>query len=463
MTQTTIVWFRDDLRLTDHPALTAAAAESDVHAVFVFDEIFEKTGAAGKWWLHQSLASLGRDLACGGGQLTLKRGAASDALLGVAQACRAHRIHVMASRIPAERDHQLRVANFLAQYNIELVMHGGSLLHSPAKIRTKSGGPFKVFTPFWKAFRTASPGLRRPLPVANVSWSELSVPSDDLAAWQLLPTAPDWAGGFRAAWSVSEQAAHEQLQRFLEYGLCTYPRDRDHPDCDGTSRMSPYLRWGQLSPFQVWWQVRDAMAASEILDAAGEAYLRQLAWREFSHHILWDFPQLASENWRSNFDAFPWRRDEDQFENWRIGETGYPFVDAAMRELMATGWMHNRGRMVTASFLIKHLLHDWRDGLAWFDDALVDADPALDPFGWQWVAGSGADASPYFRIFNPTTQGEKFDPKAKYILKWCPELVNIKSLRTYEPLATALVDHVEARKRAMDAFRQISGAVGSDN
>jgi deoxyribodipyrimidine photo-lyase len=391
--------------------------------------------------------------------LWLRRGDAAAELADLARAVGAGVVHAYAARIPAERAEQARGAADLARRGVRLVLHPGALLHDPAAIRSGAGTPYAVFTPFWRAFARLDPDLCRAAPpMPEVVWRDASAVSRSLADLFPQSVGPDWAAGLRAAWTVGETAAEARLEGFVAAGLREYATRRDAPADPGTSRLSPDLRWGHLSPFRVWRRVRIAMTADPELEAGGWAFLRQLAWREFAHHVLAAHPDLARRNLKSDFDAFPWADDAAGLRRWRRGETGYPLVDAAMRELWTTGWMHNRGRMAAASFLVKDLRCDWRAGLAWFDDTLVDADPALDPFGWQWVAGSGADAAPYFRIFNPVTQGRRFDPGGIYVVRWCPELAERPPAARHDAAADAVVDHAAARIAALAAYRTMRDA-----
>jgi deoxyribodipyrimidine photo-lyase len=368
----------------------------------------------------------------------------------------ADEIHALAARIPAERARQDIAVRKLAEEGVRLVLHPGALLHAPKSIRTGAGGAYSVFTPFWRRFSEAA--IAPAAPPQPVQWVDRRF-GEPLEGLGLLSTAPDWAEGLRETWAVGEAAAEARLEAFVAEGLADYTRTRDRPDLPGTSRLSPDLRWGHLSPARVWRRVRLAIAADPACEAGGWAFLRQLGWREFAHHVLDAHPDLATRNLKPNFDAFPWRADHAAFACWTSGETGYPLVDAAMRELWRTGWTHNRCRMVAASFLVKDLRQDWRTGLAWFDDTLVDADPALDPFGWQWVAGSGADAAPYFRIFNPLSQGKKFDPDGDYIARWMPERADLSAAGRHASGAHPVVDHDAARRAALADWQ---GTVAKD-
>jgi deoxyribodipyrimidine photo-lyase len=353
-----------------------------------------------------------------------------------------------------------------------------SLLHEPQAIRSGSGGPFRVFTPFWRACR-AGPRPRSPLPRPTVLHAFASEPAGQaLEALDLLPRAPYWAGGLDATWTPGEAGAEARLTRFLDHGLATYAAERDRPDRDVSSRLSPHLRFGEISPFRILEAVEARITADPRLAASGEKFLSEVGWREFAHHLAFHFGDLATRNFQPRFDAFPWRRNDAILAAWTTGRTGYPLVDAGMRELWATGTMHNRVRMVVASFLVKHGLVDWREGERWFFDTLVDACPAVNPASWQWVAGSGADAAPYFRIFNPVSQGTKFDPDGAYVRRWVPELTGLPASVIHAPwtapreiLAGAgvvlgrsyplpIVDHAAARERALAAFAATSAGGG---
>ena len=339
-------------------------------------------------------------------------------------------------------------------------------------MKTGQGSPYKVFTPFWKAM-LAAPAPATALPRPEKLRGIESIDGDTLDDWCLLPRNPDWAGGLRENWTPGEDGAAQRLAEFLDQGAGAYARERDRPDLAGTSRLSPHLHWGEVSPRQVWQATRHAIDAGTAGETSAMAFLRQLAWRDFSVNLLFHWPDFPERSWRQEFDAFPWRDDEAAFAAWCHGRTGYPIVDAGMRELWTTGWMHNRVRMITASFLIKDLLIPWQRGEAWFWDTLVDADLGNNAAGWQWVAGSGADAAPYFRIFNPVSQGEKFDPKGNYVRHWVPEIARLPDAVLHKPweapgevLAQAgvglgetypapIVDHAAARARALAGYAEV--------
>ena len=430
---TSLVWFRDDLRLCDHPA--AAAAPGWAVAVTVLDAGRRGLGAAARWWLSRAISALDHDL---GGRLVVLTGEPETVLPDFARACSAREVHVIAGRTPAERLADARVAAALAARGGALVRHPGGLLHDPLRLR--DGRPYRVFAPFWRALSAAA--SPPPAPAPRTAWAAAPVAGLSPGDSGLLPPGAErWTEKLSRVWTPGEAAARAALEDFVSRNLAAYARDRDRPGLAATSRLSPALRWGHLSPGQVWRRVNAAIALEPGLEAGGAAFLRQLAWREFAHHVLAFFPDLARLPLDPAFAAFPWRDDPGAFRAWCRGETGCPLVDAAMRELWQTGWMHNRGRMVAASFLVKDLLIDWRRGLAWFEDTLVDADPAADPFGWQWVAGSGADAAPWIRIFNPRLQADRFDPDGAYVRAW--------AVSERPPL----VDHAAARSRALAVFR----------
>ena len=363
------------------------------------------------------------------------------------------------------------VKALLKSNSIEVETFNGNLLKEPWEVVTQSGSPYKVFTPFWNALKSDfSPSHPGECSVLNFV-SETK--GEELVDWQLHPSKPDWSGGLEDAWIPGEEGAKQALDQFLESGLEGYKDKRNRPDLPKTSRLSPHLASGEISPHYIWSRTVEFIQNHSELESDGWAFLREVGWRDFSYSLLFQSEDLASANWNDKFDAFPWSDENKVLEDWQKGQTGYPIVDAGLRELWTTGWMHNRVRMIVASFLIKHLLIDWRVGEDWFWDTLVDADTANNPASWQWVAGSGADAAPYFRIFNPITQGEKFDPEAEYIKKWVPELKKLPKKYIFQPWTTPkdiqsgcgvrigsdypkpIVDHPKARQRALDAFESL--------
>ncbi len=466
----TLVWFRDDLRLSDNPALAAACRRgAPVVLLYVHDEQspeIRPLGGAARWWLHHSLASLGKRLDAHGQMLILRKGRAEKVVREVAAATGATAVH-WNRRYGAAGALDERVAAALPRTGIVGLTFEANLLFAPEAIRTASGGPFQVFTAFWRALEQAGEP-RRPLPAPTTIPPGVPVRNDGLEALNLLPTGSDWTVAIRNAWQPGEPAAEAALGAFVAR-LDRYAAERDRPAAEATSRLSPHLRFGEISPNQVWHAVTATPPG-----AARAKFLSELGWREFAWHLLDDRPDLAETNFKPAFDDFPWSESyADDIWAWRRGRTGYPMVDAGMRQLWATGWMHNRVRMIAASFLAKHLLADWRIGEEWFWDTLVDAEPASNPVNWQWVAGSGPDAQPFFRIFNPVLQGEKFDPDGAYVRRWVPELAALPDRYIHKPwtapgdvLATAgvrlgetypppIVDHAEARRRALDAFATV--------
>ena len=442
----TIVWFRDDLRVSDNPALTAAIARgAPVVAVFVFDEEssgIRPLGSASRWWLHHSLLSLRASLEGLGGRLLLRRGAAQVEIARLIGETGAGAITWNRRYGGAERAVDTAVKADALAAGVIAHSFGASLLFEPWTVQTNSGGEFSVFSPFWRACQ-AGAAPRHPL-AAPDRIDGVDLPGDDLDDWGLLPTRPDWAGGLRAAWTPGEDAAQDRLAAFVDEKLAGYAAHRDEPGTLSTSRLSPHLRWGEISPFSVWHAASAAPASKSRVK-----FLSELGWREFSYHLLFHRPDLASTNYRSEFDRFPWVEPKPRLlAAWQQGKTGVPLVDAGMRELWQTGYLHNRVRMVTASFLVKNLMVDWRIGEEWFWDTLVDADPASNAASWQWVAGSGADAAPYFRIFNPILQAEKFDPESRYIRAFVPEVDTADFPRP-------IVDLAESRRIALAAFERL--------
>lgn len=469
-----IVWFRDDLRLADHPALHAAAKTgAPVICLYVLDEGIDRPlGGAARWWLAQSLRALDKSLAVIGGSLTLRKGAAAKIIPDLARESAAGAVYwnEIAQRPHQAVEKQLEAA--LAKLGVETRRFPGDLLVPPAAIRNKDGRGLRVFTPFWRRV-LAMGDPPKPLAAPKALRPATSIASDVLEDYGLEPAQPDWAGGLRDNWTPGEAAAHARLRDFLKTTARTYAGDRDRPDRAGTSRLSPHLRFGEVGPRQVWHAARFAADAEPALAPGVEKFLSELGWREFCRHLLFDSPELATQNLQDGFDAFPWKQNATALAAWQRGRTGYPIVDAGLRELWHTGTMHNRVRMVVASFLVKHLLIDWRCGEHWFWDTLVDADAGSNPANWQWVAGCGADAAPYFRVFNPVLQGEKFDPDGTYVRRWVSELEGLPAKLIHQPwratpieLASAgvmlgntypepIVDHARGRERALAAYAKM--------
>lgn len=476
-----LFWFRDDLRLSDNPALLATCERGPLLCLYVLDDAPGRRalGGASRWWLSRSLKALSRAIAAKGGELLVLRGDPTELIPRVVARTGA-RFAAWNRRYEAAAialDQSLKAELTAAGVTVE--SHGANLLNEPWQVKSKAGEPMKVFTPYWRAARErGEPPAPEPAPAIL---DKARVPAAlrgltlEVGELGLEPSGPDWASGLRESWTPGEDGARQRLDAFLRGGLHGYRDDRDRPDLSSTSRLSPHLRFGEISPRQIWHAIKAALesAATPASAADADKFLSELGWREFSYHLLFHHPALASENFNRRFDAFPWQDDAEALRAWQRGLTGYPIVDAGMRELWSTGWMHNRVRMITASFLIKHLLTDWRAGEAWFWDTLVDADPANNAASWQWVAGSGADAAPYFRIFNPVTQGEKFDPAGTYVRRFVPELAKLDDRFIHQPWtapeATLRQAGVElgrsyprplvaldtGRQRALDAFAML--------
>ena len=463
-----IVWFRDDLRLADNPALSAAA-RGPVVCLYVLDEKNARApGGAARWWLAGSLRALDLDLQRFGNRLVLRRGEPAQIVPALAAEIGASAVHWNRryERRAVKADEQ--AAGALRQRGVEVKTFHANLLREPSP----DSQPPRVFTPFWRRV-CAGQAPREPLPAPARLAAPPQIASERLDDWRLEPAKPDWAKEMRATWPRGEGAAKLRLEEFLDGRIAGYASRRERPGEEGTSQLSPHLRFGEISPFQVWHAATFAAANEPSLGRDVEKFLAELGWREFCYHLLHGHPDLANRNLQEKFDAFPWRDDATALAAWQQGRTGYPIVDAGMRQLWRTGWMHNRVRMVVASFLVKHLLLDWRAGERWFWDTLVDADPANNPAGWQWVAGCGADAAPYFRIFNPVLQGEKFDADGRYVREHVPELSGLPddlihkpwdappltlqaaSVKLGETYPRPIVEHAAARQRALAAFGQI--------
>jgi len=435
----TLVWLRDDLRLADNPALVAATERGGpVVLVYLLDEVsrgIRPLGGASRWWLHQSLSALAETA-----PLVLRRGPAEEVIPALVAETDAGAVF-WNRRYGASRTIDAALKQRLRDDGVEATSFHANLLFEPWTVTTAQGEPYRVFTPFWRA--ALERPVRAPLPVPAVRWGHAA--SERLDDWALLPTRPDWAAGLRETWMPGEHGAHDRLEAFAERGLADYHR-RDEPGVEATSRLSAHLRFGELSPFQVWHAV-------EGRHANADKFLSELGWREFNAGILFRLPDLATTNVKRQYDAFPWvEPDPTVLDAWRHGRTGIPLVDAGMRELWHTGTMHNRVRMVAASLLVKNLLVHWRIGEQWFWDTLVDADEASNPGNWQWVAGSGLDAAPYFRVFNPVLQAARFDPDGEYVRRWVPE----SGTPDYpEPI----VDLGASRTAALAAYERVKAAV----
>jgi deoxyribodipyrimidine photo-lyase len=485
---TALVWFRRDLRITDNPALHNAAARHQTVIPVYVDAPDEESpwapGAASRWWLHHSLTALDQQLRALGAPLILRRGASAHELLALAREAGASAIYWNRRYEPATIARDTAVKATLREHDIDAHSCNGALLIEPWELQTKTGGPYKVFTPFWRSADARRRELqargRAPLPAPASLRALTPAPrSDALAQWQLLPQIP-WDSGFSTSWSPGETGAAQLLDRFCEEAAAGYRALRDFPAEPSTSRLSPHLQFGEISPLQICERIDRELAATDQagFTAGAEHFIREIGWREFSYHLLYHFPQTPELPLNPRFADFPWRRPAgyaDDLKAWQRGLTGIPIVDAGMRELWHTGWMHNRVRMIVASFLTKNLLIPWQRGAEWFWDTLVDADLANNTQGWQWTAGCGADAAPYFRVFNPLLQSAKFDPDGHYLRRWIPELARLPSHLMISPwtassgeLARAgvilgttypkpIVDLAGSRERALAAYARTAG------
>ncbi|MFM5930208.1 MAG: cryptochrome/photolyase family protein [Novosphingobium sp.] len=452
MTAPVIVWLRRDLRLADQAAFRAAAETgAPVIPVYVLDDEtpkHRKMGGASRWWLHNSLASLDAGLRKRGSRLILRRGASAEVLAELAKEVGAREVHALHHYEPWWLNAEKAVAK-----SLDLHLHHGNYLAPPGTVLTGSGTPYKIYTPFWRAL---SETLPPPEPlgapgrlVAPENWPV----SDDLASWGLLPSKPDWAGGFREEWTPGEGGAQDRLEDFADR-VSRYADRRNLPSLEGTSRLSPHLHFGEISPAQVWHGV-------SARSSGAKTFLGEIGWRDYAQNVIQQFPDYGARSYKPEFDSFAWRYGADaeaDLKAWQQGRTGYPIVDAGMRQLWATGWMHNRVRMIAASFLIKHLLIDWKRGEEWFWDTLVDADYGQNAVNWQWSAGSGVDANMFVRIMAPLTQSPKFEA-ADYIRRWVPELARLSDSDIHDPAVrpasypARIVDHAFARNRALEAYR----------
>lgn len=478
-----IVWLRQDLRLTDNPALFAAAERGPILALYILDDGTEGTrpiGGASRWWLGASLAGLQRDFRQLGVTLALRRGRVDDVIRAVIAETGAREIHWNRCYEPGAiaRDTKLKAA--LKDAGLTVITHNSASLAEPWTVATGSGGPYRVFTPFWRALcQRDLPGPVLPAPPHMIGAAGIQSESlDDLG---LYPTRSDWSAGLVAEWIPGEAGASARLERFLSSALDVYDDQRNRPDRPGTSMLSPYLHFGEISPRQIWHEVAEAGRRKPALERHATSLLRELGWREFSIHLMYHFPTLPELELRQDFRDFPWLEDAAGLKAWQNGQTGYPIVDAGMRQLWQTGWMHNRVRMIVASFLVKDLLLNWREGEAWFWDTLVDADLANNAASWQWVAGSGADAAPYFRVMNPVLQGEKFDPAGDYVRRYVPEVAALPDRYIHQPWTAPaeilrkagvslgqtypepIIDHAFARRRALDRFAELRRDHGAED
>ena len=466
-----ICWFRRDLRTHDNPALYNAAKEGLILPVYILDDRNPdeyETGSASKVWLHHSLISLNQKL---GGNLIVKRGNPVEILVKLASFHEIDRIYWNRCYEPWQINRDKNIKIVLEQKGIKVKSYNASLLWEPWSILKADGTPYKVFTPFYRKGCLGSTGPRSPLPEPEKIFYVENVNSTDIKDFKLLPET-GWSKKFGKYWDIGEDGAYKRLDDFLESGLKDYKEERNFPSRNNVSRLSPYLHFGEISPNYIWHKVLTQENKGYIQDI--DHFCSELGWREFSYYLLYHFPHLPKQNLNSKFDIFPWQEDKKLLGLWQKGKTGIPIVDAGMRQLWETGYMHNRVRMIVASFLVKNLLLDWRYGEKWFRDCLVDADLANNSASWQWVAGCGADAAPYFRIFNPVTQGQKFDPEGYYTRKFVPELKNLPDKYLFNPWEAPehvlrgagislgqeypqpIVDLKESRNKALEAFASLN-------
>lgn len=464
-----LIWFRQDLRLIDNPAFISACNHHEtVIPLYILDESTLLLGGAQRWWLHHSLMSLNDSLQKRGLSLLLRQGNALEVIKQLVQKLPISTIYWNRLYEPLAIKRDKEIKSVMLQSGIEVKSSNGSLLIEPWAVQNKSGHYFKVFTPFWKhCLQTIT--IPNAMSVVHQA-KAYPVQSERLEEWNLLPKNPNWASAFATYWQPGEKGAQKKLTEFIHHHLNDYQAHRDMLAANVTSKLSPHLHFGEISPGNIWRAVELAKLDGTCNWSSAECFLTEIGWREFSYHLLYHFPSLPDKEFKKKFACFPWRIDGALLKRWQKGTTGYPLVDAGMRELWSTGYMHNRARMVTASFLTKDLLIDWRLGADWFLDTLVDADLANNSTSWQWVAGCGADAAPYFRIFNPALQSQRFDPDGKYIRKWVPELAHVKSQYIHQPWIAhhaetglhigkdypkPIINHQEARDRALQYYKAL--------
>lgn len=477
MKTTTLFLFRNDLRLNDNQALSAARKTGQpLILLYIFDDSAEsensrRPGSASRWWLHYSLQSLISDLKKIHGKLVLRRGDTLKILQQIIVQSNTNKLFFSRGYEPYQR--QIEDKIYARWHNtIDIKRYSGFMLHEPELIRTGNDEFYQVFTPFWKNY-LQQPAPKRITTAAekNLDCAAIKLKQDKLEDWSLLPKNPDWASGFHKYWKPGETGALQNLTRFIATGLDDYVTGRDYPGKTGTSLLSPHLHFGEIAPARIWREITRHTDKQANGQSVALPFLRELAWRDFSIYLLFNRPDLTASPFRKEYRAFPWQKNDSALVAWHKGRTGYPIVDAGMRQLWQTGWMHNRVRMITASFLVKHLLIDWGAGETWFWDTLVDADLANNVSNWQWVAGCGADAAPYFRIFNPILQGKKFDPDGNYVRHWLPELETVPDNCIHEPwrfrqhthagerprplseYPAPIIEHHAARKRALSIYQ----------
>lgn len=460
-----LVWFQRDLRLRDNLALAQAFCSSEeVLPIYILDTSGNTfLGEAQHWWLHHSLLSLKKKMRSMGLELFLFKGKPEEVIIALSKQHEIEHVYWNRCYEPLSLAQEARIKKGLESIGVGSTSYNSSLLIEPLEVKNQSGGFFKVFTPFWKhcisSIDIPSPVVLNKIPACIKSEGE------SIQEWNLQPKS--WGGGFADLWEPGEDGAIRKLETFI-HKIEYYARSRDIPGEEGTSMLSPHLHFGEISVWDLYRAACGSSAANSMSAASVERFIAEIGWREFSYYLLQHKSDLADSNFRAEFDDFPWEKDDEVLTRWQSGETGYPIVDAGMRQLWKTGYMHNRVRMIVASFLTKHLLIDWRQGAKWFLDTLFDADLASNSASWQWVAGSGADAAPYFRIFNPILQGQKFDSEGKYVRTWVRELEDVQNKFIHSPwecpykprnYVSRVVEHDFARKRAMDAYNQMKATM----
>lgn len=462
-----IIWFRQDLRLTDNPAYINACNNHDVIIpLYINDSKASLKDKAQGWWLHHSLISLHKSLKKLGLNLVLRSGNPIKVFKELTSQLDIATIYWNRCYDPIIINRDEEIELIMQQRGVRVISSNGSLLIDPCAIKNKKGDFFKVFTPFWRHClqKISIPEMMH----FSGSVKGLDIPSDCISDWELKPSSPDWAVGFSNYWQPGEDGAEKKLDDFISNILSNYKLNRDIPALNATSKLSAHLHFGEISPWSILREVEKAKLHEQCNISSAEHFLSEMGWREFSYYLLYHSPTITHENFRKEFDFFPWHFNEYYFECWKKGTTGYPLIDAGMRELWQTGYMHNRVRMISASFLTKNLLIDWRIGADWFLNTLLDADLANNSVSWQWVAGSGIDAAPYFRIFNPVLQSEKFDSSGEYIRKWVPELSKVNKKYIHKPwmfnrfetgltigidYPKPIVSHIDSRKKALGYYK----------
>lgn len=473
-----IVWFRHDLRLTDNIALSKAAETGQpIIALYIYDQkALGKSdyGAASKWWLHHNLADFQKNLKDKGLNLVLREGRSLDILKEIIKETGAESLFYNRLYEPWSIARDKDIKETLKDQDIDVQSFQGHYLFEPWQIKNKSGDPYKVFTPYYKTCMALEDHIGDPLPVPHTLKPYKNISLKDIKDLGFLPKI-DWDKKLESHWEYGEDGAHNRFNAFLDSRLHQYKDGRNRPDKDYTSMMSPYLRFGIISPRSLWHACRTYTLAQDAPESQTESFLRELIWREFCNHLLFYNPEMPEKPLQEKFEPFPWKTNKTFRHAWEKGRTGYPIVDAGMRQMWETGWMHNRVRMIVGSIMVKHFLQAWQDGEAWFWDCLIDGDLANNSAGWQWIAGCGADAAPYFRVFNPILQGEKFDPDGDYVRQYVPELKDMPSKYIHKPweapkdvldkanvvlddtYPSPVIDHKHGRERALEAFESLKG------